>query len=63
VRQEAWIGFSESETPSSAVVPPDQKDFSGCRLLAFFFNGGGGVCGFSNIRSLIKRVDFFSQHD
>jgi hypothetical protein len=44
VQQEAWIGFSESETPSSAVVPPDQKDYSGCRLLAFFFNGGGGVC-------------------
>jgi hypothetical protein len=40
------IGFSESQTPSCAVVPtpPDQKDFSGCRLLAFFFNGGGGVC-------------------
>jgi hypothetical protein len=38
------IGFSESETPSCAVVPtpPDQKDFSGCILLAFFFYGGGG---------------------
>lgn len=44
--QEAWILVALRVRQSCAVVstPPDQKDFSGCRLLAFFFNGGGGVC-------------------